>query len=201
VDIRVGGYFAEPQRVVVYQDYQRQIRAGHCPPGLAKKGNGCLPPGQAKKMYVVGRPLPPGVVYYDLPPQVEWFTLQAYPDHTLPVVIEDVDEKMALQILHQANNHHGSWVQQKLAEAIKDAESLGIAVTDLGYTKEEYDKILAEAMAMADKANSETEDLDEEGVAGFSEKFMIVIECKDEDEQQELFSEFQDRGLNSRLMK
>lgn len=70
VDIRVGGYFAEPQRVVVYQDYQRQIRAGHCPPGLAKKGNGCLPPGQAKKMYVVGRPLPPGVVYYDLPPQV-----------------------------------------------------------------------------------------------------------------------------------
>jgi ParB-like chromosome segregation protein Spo0J len=119
----------------------------------------------------------------------------------LPVVIEDVDEKMALQILHQANNHHGSWVQQKLAEAIKDAESLGIAVTDLGYTKEEYDKILAEAMAMADKANSETEDLDEEGVAGFSEKFMIVIECKDEDEQQELFSEFQDRGLNSRLMQ
>jgi hypothetical protein len=26
---------------------------------------------------------------HDLPPQVEWFTLQAYPDHTLPVVIED----------------------------------------------------------------------------------------------------------------
>ena len=27
---------------------------GSCPPGLAKKGNGCMPPGQAKKMYNVG---------------------------------------------------------------------------------------------------------------------------------------------------
>jgi hypothetical protein len=28
--------------------------AAGCPPGLAKKGNGCLPPGQAKKLYGVG---------------------------------------------------------------------------------------------------------------------------------------------------
>jgi hypothetical protein len=28
---------------------------GNCPPGLAKKGNGCLPPGQAKKLYNVGQ--------------------------------------------------------------------------------------------------------------------------------------------------
>ena len=27
---------------------------GSCPPGLAKKGNGCMPPGQAKKLYNVG---------------------------------------------------------------------------------------------------------------------------------------------------
>jgi hypothetical protein len=35
-----------------------------CPPGLAKKGNGCLPPGQAKK-YAVGQPL--RVSYYAVP--------------------------------------------------------------------------------------------------------------------------------------
>jgi len=40
---------------------------GHCPPGLAKKNNGCLPPGQAKKRYVIGSPLPPGVEILDLP--------------------------------------------------------------------------------------------------------------------------------------
>ena len=28
---------------------------GRCPPGLAKKNNGCLPPGQAKKLYNIGQ--------------------------------------------------------------------------------------------------------------------------------------------------
>jgi hypothetical protein len=28
---------------------------GRCPPGLARKNNGCLPPGQAKKLYNVGQ--------------------------------------------------------------------------------------------------------------------------------------------------
>ena len=32
--------------------------AGGCPPGLAKKNNGCLPPGQAKKLYNVGQRFP-----------------------------------------------------------------------------------------------------------------------------------------------
>ena len=34
--------------------------AGGCPPGLAKKNNGCLPPGQAKKLYGVGQRWPVG---------------------------------------------------------------------------------------------------------------------------------------------
>ncbi len=29
--------------------------AGGCPPGLAKEGNGCMPLGQAKKMFNVGQ--------------------------------------------------------------------------------------------------------------------------------------------------
>ena len=28
---------------------------GSCPPGLAKRDNGCMPPGQAKKLYRVGQ--------------------------------------------------------------------------------------------------------------------------------------------------
>lgn len=38
----------------------------HCPPGLAKKRNGCLPPGIAKK-YGVGDRLPDDVIWYPLP--------------------------------------------------------------------------------------------------------------------------------------
>ena len=32
--------------------------AGGCPPGLAKKQNGCMPPGQAKKLYNIGQRFP-----------------------------------------------------------------------------------------------------------------------------------------------
>ena len=37
-----------------------------CPPGLAKKNNGCMPPGQAKK-YAIGQRLPDNVIFDDLP--------------------------------------------------------------------------------------------------------------------------------------
>jgi hypothetical protein len=55
-------------RDTVYNYYRTEYSAGHCPPGLAKKQNGCLPPGQAKKMWAIGQPLPPGIAYYPLPP-------------------------------------------------------------------------------------------------------------------------------------
>lgn len=61
-----GGHFADRQRVVVHEYYDQRMRTGKCPPGLAKKNNGCKPPGQAKKWHI-GRPLPPDVVYYELP--------------------------------------------------------------------------------------------------------------------------------------
>ena len=68
--LHYGGYFRAPQRVVVRNYYEPEYRAGRCPPGLAKKGNGCLPPGQAKKLWRVGQPLPRSVVYYPLPQPV-----------------------------------------------------------------------------------------------------------------------------------
>jgi len=62
-----GRHFDAHDRVVVRGYYVEAERGGHCPPGLAKKHNGCLPPGQAKK-WVIGQPLPPTVVYAPLPP-------------------------------------------------------------------------------------------------------------------------------------
>lgn len=66
VNVQIGGYFGEPQRQAVRDYYQPRFKAGKCPPGLAKKGNGCMPPGQAKK-WRVGRPLPSDVIYHPLP--------------------------------------------------------------------------------------------------------------------------------------
>jgi len=54
-------------RNAVYSYYRTQYAAGHCPPGLAKKNNGCLPPGQAKKLWALGQPLGAGIAFYPLP--------------------------------------------------------------------------------------------------------------------------------------
>jgi Ni/Co efflux regulator RcnB len=62
-------YFHDEQRTVINHYYTEQYRVGRCPPGLAKKHNGCMPPGHARQ-WVVGRPLPREVIYYDLPPAV-----------------------------------------------------------------------------------------------------------------------------------
>ena len=61
-----GGHFVDQHRGIVREYYGERFRAGNCPPGLAKKHNGCMPPGQAKK-WRVGRPLPRDVIFYDLP--------------------------------------------------------------------------------------------------------------------------------------
>ena len=54
VSIQIGG----SERSIVQEYYGAQIAQGHCPPGLAKKHNGCMPPGQAKKLYRIGQRYP-----------------------------------------------------------------------------------------------------------------------------------------------
>lgn len=41
----------------------------HCPPGLAKKHNGCLPPGQTKK-YAPGMVVEPDVIWHPIPSEL-----------------------------------------------------------------------------------------------------------------------------------
>jgi hypothetical protein len=64
------------REVLVFSDRDRdEVRTywvqtygrGKCPPGLAKKNNGCRPPGLAKERYVVGQRLPAVVVVQPAP--------------------------------------------------------------------------------------------------------------------------------------
>ncbi len=64
--VRVSVHFDDRRRVLIRDYYRGEFGRGNCPPGLAKKNNGCLPPGQAKK-WAIGHRLPHDVVYYDLP--------------------------------------------------------------------------------------------------------------------------------------
>jgi Ni/Co efflux regulator RcnB len=61
--------FDDGARNAIFDYYGAQARAGKCPPGLAKKQNGCQPPGQAKK-WKLGQPLPPDLRYGSLPPEL-----------------------------------------------------------------------------------------------------------------------------------
>jgi Ni/Co efflux regulator RcnB len=66
-DVRVGGYFDERDRQAARTYYAQQYEGRKsCPPGLAKKNNGCMPPGQARK-YQVGQRLPADVVFHPVP--------------------------------------------------------------------------------------------------------------------------------------
>ncbi len=64
-----GRYFDDRRRTAVHDYYAGQFKHGRCPPGLAKKHNGCMPPGQARK-WAMGQPLPHDVVYYPVPQPV-----------------------------------------------------------------------------------------------------------------------------------
>ncbi len=69
-DIQPGSYFNDQQRTGVRDYYvQTYSNAKKCPPGLAKKNNGCMPPGQARN-WAVGQPIPRGVTTYAVPQQV-----------------------------------------------------------------------------------------------------------------------------------
>lgn len=59
-------FFTDSRRHIISDYYGREIASGHCPPGLAKKNNGCQPPGRAKQ-WRRGYPLPGDVVYHDVP--------------------------------------------------------------------------------------------------------------------------------------
>jgi Ni/Co efflux regulator RcnB len=65
-DFRQERYFNDQHRTVIREYYVDQYRSGRCPPGLAKRHNGCVPPGRARR-WVLGRPLPRDVIYYDVP--------------------------------------------------------------------------------------------------------------------------------------
>ena len=59
-------HFGDSDRYIINDYYGGEFSRGHCPPGLARKHNGCMPPGQARKWHR-GHPLPREVVYYPLP--------------------------------------------------------------------------------------------------------------------------------------
>jgi hypothetical protein len=68
-DGKRNAYFREEHRQVINVYYREHYSHGHCPPGYAKRQDGCRPRGHARN-WQVGRQLPREVIFYDIPPQV-----------------------------------------------------------------------------------------------------------------------------------
>jgi Ni/Co efflux regulator RcnB len=70
IEAREGAYFDDRHREEVRRYYVEHYGGPKgCPPGLAKKHNGCMPPGQARR-WEVGQPIPRDVVVYSVPQPV-----------------------------------------------------------------------------------------------------------------------------------
>jgi Ni/Co efflux regulator RcnB len=69
VVIQIGGYFDDRRRADLHEYYHERERSGHCPPGLAKKHNGCVPPGHDRR-WSRGEYLPRDVVYHSVEPEI-----------------------------------------------------------------------------------------------------------------------------------
>lgn len=82
-------YFTDEQRTYLQEHYVDRYHKRHCPPGLKKKQNGCMPPGQAKK-WAIGRPLPREVIFYDLPQGVLEHLGPPPPRHRFIRVAQDI---------------------------------------------------------------------------------------------------------------
>lgn len=69
-DIDIDIVFDNGAKQAVRSHYGSSYAGKSCPPGLAKKNNGCLPPGQAKK-YNRGDVVPESVTLYRIPDALE----------------------------------------------------------------------------------------------------------------------------------
>jgi Ni/Co efflux regulator RcnB len=70
IEISMGEYFGEKQRTETREYYRERVRSGHCPPGLAKKHNGCMPAGHSRE-WVIGEALPKEVKYVSIDPAIK----------------------------------------------------------------------------------------------------------------------------------
>ncbi len=65
-----GAHFDQHQRAVVLKHFANKKHQRKCPPGLAKKNNGCNPPGQVKQ-WQLGQQLSNDVIRDQLSPRLE----------------------------------------------------------------------------------------------------------------------------------
>jgi ParB-like chromosome segregation protein Spo0J len=86
-----------------------------------------------------------------------------------------------------------SWDDDALIKQLKALEEEGYSIEAAGFDQKEFD-------ALCKKADKEDDEDKEPEGEDYQSKFDIVVECKSENEQQELFEELSGRGLKCRVL-
>ncbi len=115
------------------------------------------------------------------------------PDMEVPVLVLDLDEAEAakLLVLHDPLAGMAAANQEVLAELLGQVETENDAVQAM------LDQMLAEPDALLDDAEEPAE---REKDVAIPEAFQVVIECRDEAEQQAIFERMTGEGYSCRLL-
>jgi len=100
----------------------------------------------------------------------------------LPVVVEDCDEDTAYEILHESNNHYATYIDIKLAAALKEAEQAGKDLGQMGFSNTELDELMKSALEDANEVldqEPESEEYASHGVNKLVDEYESLTLPKD----------------------
>lgn len=113
------------------------------------------------------------------------------PDAEVPVLVLDLDESEAAKLLalHDPLTNMAGTNEETLAELLDQVETESDAV-----------QALLDEMSSAPGATSDESETEAIGEVAIPEAFQVVVECRDEGEQQSVFERMTDEGYTCKLL-
>lgn len=113
---------------------------------------------------------------------------------SIRIVRWELEKHRAAQLV--ANNPHiqGEYTGEVVAQLRELEESVMFAATGLAELQRQVDKELAEVESDLEKGGGDR------GVPAFEDKFMVIVECKDDVEQRALLERLSAEGLGCRAL-
>jgi hypothetical protein len=114
----------------------------------------------------------------------------------VPVYIKEFDSpSQRREWMLRDNQEYGNWVPDELSKLVADHEAAGGDLTLLGFSDQELSDLRSLQVS-----NHDLPDTGDASSESMPTVWGIVIDCQDEDQQQELLEEFAERGLTCRAL-
>jgi ParB-like chromosome segregation protein Spo0J len=115
---------------------------------------------------------------------------------SVPVYVKEfASQAQRREWMLRDNQEYGNWVPDELSKLVLQHEADGADLSLLGFSTQE----LADLKSLQD-SNHDLPATGDAGVDNLVTVWGIVIDCEEEDQQQELLEEFAERGLKCRAL-